>query len=675
MNILKRGILVVMLLVYALHGSAQSLQSVAFQSIDNMAAAAYSPDGKLLATASKDSITIWTASTKVMYGRTKAHAKKVMDVIFSPDSKYMLSCGDDKTIKIWETTNFRLVNTLSGHLENVNAIAISHDGRLIASVSDDTSVKLWDTESGKITRSYYGHQQKLHCVAFSPDDKLIATAGDDNTLIVQERVSGNIYKKMFHAAPARSLVFSPDGRTIVTGGEGKMLSFFQVHKEAPVVTVNGFADAIAAIQFLPQGKHVAVATKDKNVLILAADSTHQVVKIFKDIKGTPVGLQISPDGNELLIATNSRWKERLKSIGEFNTKKQVAEETTTQDISVTGTDTNPPQIVLVAPKDRNGRITHSTESILLKVKVLDGESGILKATVNGQAVKLSGTGNFEINLPLAIGENALVIEATDLHKNIGRKELTITREDLEASDVDFDPAQAKNYLLVIGIDNYKFWSPLSNAVSDAAEVKNILTSQYTFTDAEVVTLYNDQATRQNIYAAFRELATKMKGNDNLLIYYSGHGYYDAAMSEGYWVPADAPVQSEGDYFANSYMLNLLKRINAKHIFLVADACFSGSLFAEAHRGYHENVEQYKSRWGLTSGRLEFVSDGQAGQGSPFAKAFMGYLKENKSDKFSVTQLIQHVKVEVANVTNQTPIGNPINSIGHDGGEFIFYRKK
>jgi hypothetical protein len=268
-----------------------------------------------------------------------------------------------------------------------------------------------------------------------------------------------------------------------------------------------------------------------------------------------------------------------------------------------------------------------------------------------------------------------MIEAADPQSNISRKELVIIREDGDDSDVDFDPALAKNYLLVIGIDNYKFWTPLSNAVNDATEVKNVLTNKYTFVDTEVITLFNEQATRQNIYASFRELAGKMQGNDNLLIYYSGHGYYDAAMNEGYWVPVDAPGKSEGDYFANAYMLNLLKRINAKHIFLVADACFSGSLFAEAHRGFYENVEQYKSRWGLTSGRLEFVSDGQAGANSPFARAFLSYLKDNKQDKFSVTQLIQHVKVEVANATNQTPIGNPINSIGHEGGEFIFYKRK
>jgi WD40 repeat protein len=640
-----------------------------------MVAAAYTPDYAYLATAAKDSVNIWSGMNKTLYSRFKAHAKKVNYVTFSPDGKYLISCGDDKLIKIWETESMRLVKTLTGHLEPVNMVAVSKDNRTLASVSDDTSLKLWDMESGQTIRSFYGHQGKLRTVAFSPDDKHIATAGDDKIIIVQEKASGNIYLRITaHQASVRSLVYSPDGKTIASGGDGKYLIFVDAHEIKPNKTVFGFGEAIIDVKFMPSGKYVLVSSVDKVVQVIGTDSTFAVHKSFKDIKGNLIGVTLSPDADEMLVVSSSKWKDRVKSISEYNEKKAETPEKGEVIVISGKNDVAAPQILLVSPKDRNGKITHRGETIQLKVKVVD-ESGVFRASVNGQAVKLTRDGMFEMKLPLAMGENHLMIEAADPQSNISRKELVITREDGDDSDVDFDPASAKNYLLVIGIDNYKFWTPLSNAVHDATEVKNVLTNNYTFVDTEVITLFNEQATRQNIYASFRELAGKMQGNDNLVIYYSGHGYYDAAMNEGYWVPVDAPSQSEGDYFANAYMLNLLKRINAKHIFLVADACFSGSLFAEAHRGFYENVEQYKSRWGLTSGRLEFVSDGQAGANSPFARAFLSYLKDNKQDKFSVTQLIQHVKVEVANATNQTPIGNPINSIGHEGGEFIFYKRK
>jgi WD40 repeat protein len=675
---MKTPILPLALLLLALASAtvrAQVSTSLAFQSVDNMVWAAYSSNNTYLVTAAKDSISVWSGMTKVLYARIKAHTKKVLYVTFSPDGKYLISCGDDKLIKVWETDTYKLIKTLTGHLAPVNMVQVSKDNRTLASVSDDTSLKLWDLETGQTVRSFYGHQAKLNCVTFSPDDKYIATAGEDKVIVVQEKATGNIYNKITaHQAAVRSLAYSPDGKTIVSGGDGKYLVFADVHENKPSQTVFGFSEPIVDVKYMSSGKYLLVSSADKNIHVIGADSTHAILKSFKDTKGSLAGVAISTDGNEMLVISSSRWKERLKIIAEFNEKKQESPEKTEVVVIDNKNDSSPPQIMLVSPKDRNGKISHRSETIGLKVKVVD-ESGVFKASVNGQAVKLTREGMFEINLPLAMGENRLVVEAADPQSNISRKELVITREEGDDSDVDFDPASAKNYLLVIGIDNYKFWSPLSNAVNDATEVKEVLTNKYTFTDTEVITLFNEQATRQNIYASFRELAGKMQGNDNLVIYYSGHGYYDAAMNEGYWVPVDAPAQSEGDYFANAYMLNLLKRVNAKHIFLVADACFSGSLFAEAHRGFYENVEQYKSRWGLTSGRLEFVSDGQVGANSPFARAFLSYLKNNTQEKFSVTQLIQHVKVEVANATNQTPIGNPINSIGHEGGEFIFYKRK
>ena len=122
------------------------------------------------------------------------------------------------------------------------------------------------------------------------------------------------------------------------------------------------------------------------------------------------------------------------------------------------------------------------------------------------------------------------------------------------------------------------------------------------------------------------------------------------------------------------VLKVLENIDSQHTFLVADACFSGSLFAEQQRGYVENVEKYKSRWGLASGRLETVSDGAYGDNSPFADAMIDFLKNNEKDKITVSELVQYVKMTVADKANQTPIGNPLKSLGDEGGEFVFYKK-
>lgn len=108
--------------------------------------------------------------------------------------------------------------------------------------------------------------------------------------------------------------------------------------------------------------------------------------------------------------------------------------------------------------------------------------------------------------------------------------------------------------------------------------------------------------------------------------------------------------------------------------MVVDACFSGSLFASSSRGYVENVEKYKSRWALASGRLETVSDGKIGENSPFARVLIDYLENNKKAKLPVSELVQHVKVQVSEINKQTPLGNPLKNMGDEGGEFIFYMR-
>jgi len=88
-------------------------------------------------------------------------------------------------------------------------------------------------------------------------------------------------------------------------------------------------------------------------------------------------------------------------------------------------------------------------------------------------------------------------------------------------------------------------------------------------------------------------------------------------------------------------------------------------------GYIEKVEKFKSRWGLASGRLEVVSDDEIGSNSPFARILLNYLRQNPDNEFPVSQLIQDVKIQVSEVSEQTPIGNPLRLSGDEGGKFIF----
>lgn len=338
-------------------------------------------------------------------------------------------------------------------------------------------------------------------------------------------------------------------------------------------------------------------------------------------------------------------------------------------------DQSAPMVYLSNPANiKNERVTVYEDMIKITGTVMD-ESGIQQLTINKTITPVKPSGEFTIHLPLNVGETAITIEVKDVNQNIALKKFIIERKNTDGSV--YNPEAAKNYLFVIGINNYtsSTWPALNNAVADAEAVRNVLTTLYNFDTLDVTLLLNEEATRANIYGALRSYIEKISARDNLLIYFSGHGYFDKLLSEGYWVPVDAQGNDISAYVPNAQILKIIENINSQHTFLVADACFSGSLFAANNRGYTDQVEKYKSRWGLASGRLEVVSDGSAGTNSPFAQSFIGFLQQNTQPKVAASDLVQYVKKKVTEANMQTPIGNHLSGVGDEGGEFVFYKRK
>ncbi|MEK7254489.1 MAG: caspase family protein, partial [Bacteroidota bacterium] len=202
----------------------------------------------------------------------------------------------------------------------------------------------------------------------------------------------------------------------------------------------------------------------------------------------------------------------------------------------------------------------------------------------------------------------------------------ISRFNLEKEELSQSPG-GKNYLLAIAIDEYEHCPRLYRAVADAQELIAVLTDKYLFEKENSTTLFNREATDRNIQRAFRELVDKVTENDSLVIFYSGHGWFDEKMRTGYWIPVEAAMGDSYDYISNSIIFDYLDAIRARHIFMVADSCFSGSLFgATKNVGTSERLERDPSRWCLTAGRNEIVVE--HGEGSPFTQSLIYQLKAN-----------------------------------------------
>ena len=237
------------------------------------------------------------------------------------------------------------------------------------------------------------------------------------------------------------------------------------------------------------------------------------------------------------------------------------------------------------------------------------------------------------------------------------------------------------YALTIGIDEYSgAWDPLNNAVKDARTVKETLDSKYKIDHFR--TLYNEEASRENIIKAFEWLMKTAGDNDNVLIYYSGHGEYVRNLDKGFWVPVDASSSSVSNYISNSDIQTYLSGIRSRHTLLISDACFSGDIFRgktvsipfEDSERYYNTVYNRMSRSAITSGGIEPVMDGGREGHSVFAYYLVKALRANDKKFYDASQLYGAIKIPVINNSQQSPKFQPISNTGDEGGQFIFIQK-
>ncbi|MEP2671266.1 MAG: caspase family protein [Cyclobacteriaceae bacterium] len=618
------------------------------------------PDNKHTAITSGKDILLVDNSTGQVIVSFEGHSGNVTDLDTNEDGSLLVSSSMDNTLIVWDVNARTKLVTLIGHEKSVTHGKFISSSK-IASASNDNSMKVWDVETGKIINSYVDHSKKLKSLAVSTTS--IATGGSDNKITIRNVEDGEV-RNQFVAADAAisALAFDGKGEKLIAGSDDGTVKVWEIANGKLLKERSG-KGKINNIQIANDNLHILVAGSSCTIYSLP---NLDIRKEIDQVSSMVLDASFTPDGANLFFLEEFVSSARYWNISELNIAHVVR---LTNDADKTA-----PQIYLSSPaKIIDNRVVHYEDLLKIQGSVID-DYGVQNLKVNGIVTPIAQNGSFVINLPLSIGDNFVTIEANDVNNNTSVKKFIVSKKNMDG-EIAYDATEAKNYLLVIGINEYSHWPRLFNAVKDANDVVNTLLSLYNFEYNEVKLITNEQATRSNIYKTLRSYVNLVGPQDNFMIYYSGHGYFDGVLNEGYWVPVDARLNNNGDYLSNSDISKIIASINSQHTFLVADACFSGSLFNEQTRGYAENVEKYKSRWGLASGRLETVSDGQAGNNSPFTQNFVKYLKENKKEKVAVSELVQFVKIQVSEVSDQTPIGNPLKGVGDEGGEFIFYKKK
>ena len=244
----------------------------------------------------------------------------------------------------------------------------------------------------------------------------------------------------------------------------------------------------------------------------------------------------------------------------------------------------------------------------------------------------------------------------------------------------------KYYAIVIGNNNYQdkngMWTSLKTATNDARALARLLKEEYDFSEVNILL----NATRRQILKALNNMSSKIDVNDNMLIYYAGHGHLEDNQLRGYWIPVDAEGGDNSTYLRNSTIrdeINILSS-KSKHTLLISDSCFSGQLLRTGGRGpsanervsgYYQKVASKKSVQVLTAGGKEFVDDNYRNSGhSPFTYFLLSELKNNPYNMVSLTELATSVTKAVANNVDQTPESGVLHGTGDELGEFIFVKR-
>jgi len=306
------------------------------------------------------------------------------------------------------------------------------------------------------------------------------------------------------------------------------------------------------------------------------------------------------------------------------------------------------------------------------------ELGLAEFTAAGQRHEIGADGMFRLRLAVEANK-PIPFVAIDRAARRTETELVFV-----ASGGAIPPAAAlagapkesgrRFHALVIAGGAYRHLAPLTTSIADGEDLAAMLRDRYGF---EVSWLPN--ATFLAAMQRLTELASQLGPQDDLLVYFAGHGRIDAATGRGYWMPVDADPNDPSTWIPNEALAKIFGIMRAGRVLVVADSCYAGALGGlglERTKGTTEAGSRVRSV--LSSGGLAPVLDQGAERHSIFARALLTVLSLAR-EPLSADRLYQAVSARVAFRSAelgvvQRPEYAQIGFAGHEGGDFIFQPK-
>lgn len=445
---------------------------------------------------------------------------------------------------------------------------------------------------------------------------------------------------------------------------------------------------------------LAAELKKKEVAIsTATEKEKQALAELQQRETTLTKLEQELTKRRQEVGTSAaRIKELQAKVVELEAARaQKGLEKTTQIASAEGLMVGP-EVTLIEPqlplvRGEEPLILRSAVSARQVVGRITAPAGLLSLTVNQKVTKVNPQGVFASEVILAGPKNPISIVAIDnqgkragidfaFEYNPSGPVAPVEEPQKKGISPAFRTIKfGKYHALIIGNNDYQGLPDLNTPASDAESLADVLQRRY---GVEATVLLD--ANRYQILSALNEMREKLTSEDNLLIYYAGHGVLDEVNMRGHWLPVDAEADNTANWISNTSITDMLNVIPAKQILVISDSCYSGSLTRSGtgrlgvgrtdneRLNWVRTMSSKRARMVMTSGGLEPVLDAGGGEHSVFSKALLEVL-ENNQDILEGQRLHKEVAAKVAYAAaevgfDQLPEYAPIRFAGHESGEFF-----